>query len=247
MTSDERQGFEPTLPTLVPNLDAQRAYAASIAPPPRPRLPQEMLRRARLAGGVGGAAMLLGTDVAALGVLLLLLPLLVGSLVRWLESMLVDVDAAAASAMIEALHAGPWVWIGSSLLAVGLAALAIGALVSVRTLRAAGFERPLRLTGSAFGVALAGRVVLNVFTAPFSSLLAPLLDRGLAGLAVGGIELVGTIVALVIAAAMNVAIASATGMVAWWLIAHATRPAAEIEEPEPPAWTSLLERHHMPH
>lgn len=246
MTDDERQGYEPPRPTHVPNLDAQRAYAASIAPPPRPQLPQEMTRRARLAGGVGGAMMLLGIDVVGLGVLLLLLPLLVESLVRWLSTLLVDVDAAAADASITALQSGPWPWIGSTLVVVGVAAFVVGALVSVRVLRAAGFARPVRLTFGAFGIALGGRIVLNIFTAPFSSLLSPLLERGIAGLAGGGPEMVGTIVALVIAAAMNVAIAAATGMVAWWLLAHATRPAAEVEEPEPPAWTALLERHHLP-
>lgn len=241
MTPAERPEQPAAAPALVPNLDAQRAYAASIAPPPKPPLPQELARRARLAGAVGGSAMLLGVEVVALGIALLLLPVVVGSLVAWIASMHVEIEAAAAAG--GGLAAGPLPWIGSLLVLVGVAGIVAGAVVSVRTLRAARFARPARLTFSAFGVAFGARVALSVFTAPFVSLLTPLIDRGLAGLAMGGAELVGTIVAVVVLALMNVAIAAAIGMVAWWILANVTRPPADVPDPEPPAWSALLERH----
>ncbi|MFC7431978.1 MULTISPECIES: hypothetical protein [unclassified Agrococcus] len=246
MNPDERPEQPAAGPSLVPNLDAQRAYAASIAPPPKPPLPQEMMRRARLAGGVGGAAMLLGVELVGVGIALLLSPLVVGSVVRWLASMQVDVDASASPATVAALSAGPWPWIGSLLVLVGVAGVVAGSVVSVRTLRAAGFPRPARLTLGAFGIAFGARVAFGIFTAPFSSLLTPLLERGVAGLSADGVELVGTIVAFVVLALMNVAIAAATGMVAWWMLANATRPPAEVPDPEPPAWAAVLERHDQP-
>lgn len=247
MTNDERPGFSASAPTLAPNPEAQRAYAASIAPPPKPRLPQQMTERARFAGGVCGAMMLVGADLAALGLLLLLLPLVLDSFVRWMASLLPDVDPGAAATSIDQLYAGPWPWLTALLAVVGLALVTAGAVLSVRVLRAAGFAHPGRLTAGAFGLALGARVVLNVFTAPFSSLLSPLLERGLAGLAQGGVEAVGTVVGLLIACAMNVAIASATGMLTWWFVAHLTRPAAPDPEPDEPAWSTLLRHHHLPH
>ncbi|GAA2175740.1 hypothetical protein GCM10009846_26790 [Agrococcus versicolor] len=247
MTTGQRMELGSSASSHVPNLAAQRAYAASVAPPPRPPLPPERATRARLAGGLGGTIMLVGVDLAGLGILLLLLPLVVESFVRWLSSLPAEVDATVAGATIEQLYAGPWPWIAAALLVVGPSAIALGGLVSVRTLRAAGFAQPVRLTLAAFGIAIAGRVVLSVFTAPFSSLLSPLLERGAAGLSDGGGALVGTIVAIVVACAMNVAIAAAIGMVAWWFLAHARRPADPEVEPEGHGWSSAVRQHRLPH
>jgi hypothetical protein len=233
VTTDERMGFAAPPSPHVPNLAAQRAYAASVAPPPRPQLSPARATRARFAGALGGAIMLVGLDVTGLGIVLLVLPLVVEPFVRWLSSLQPGADATVAGATLEQLTAGPWSWVAALLVVVGIATVAIGALVSVRTLRAAGFERPVRLTAGAFGIALAGRIVLSAFTAPFSSLLSPLLERGIAGLSNGGGELVITIAAVAIACAMNVAIAAATGMVAWWFLANATRPAAREPDPSP--------------
>ncbi len=240
-------GYATSAPRLAPNPEAQRAYAASIAPPPKPRLPQAMTGRARFAGGVGGAMMLVGADLAALGLLLLLVPLVLESFVRSLASLLPDVDPGAAATSVEQLYAGPWPWLTGLLALVGVGLAIAGASISVRVLRAAGFEHPVRITFAAFGLALAARLVLNIFTAPFSSLLSPLLERGFAGLAEGGAAAIGTVVGLLVACAMNVAIASATGMLTWWFVAHLTRPAAPEPEPEEPAWSTLLRHHHLPH
>ncbi|SDH45905.1 hypothetical protein [Agrococcus jejuensis] len=247
MTTDERLGYTTSAPTLAPNPEAQRAYAASIAPPPKPQLPQAMTGRARFAGGVGGAMMLVGADLAGLGLLLLLLPLVLESFVRWMASLLPDVDPGAAATSVEQLYTGPWPWLTALVALVGIGLAAAGVTVSVRALRAAGFAHPVRITIAAFGLALGARIVLNIFTAPFSSLLSPLLERGFEGLADGGIAAVGTVVGLLIACAMNVAIASATGMLTWWFVAHLTRPAAPEPEPEEPAWSNLLRHHHLPH
>lgn len=251
MTTDERLGHAAAAPALAPNPEAQRAYAASIAPPPRPRLPQAMTGRARFAGGLGGAIMLVGFDLAALGLALLLAPLVLESLVRWLASLQPVLDAGAAATTVEQLYAGPWPWLTALLALVGIGLALAGSAVSIRALRTAGFAHPVRITLTGFGLALAARIVLNVFTAPFSSLLSPLLERGVAAFADAGIAAIGTVVALLVASAMNVAIASATGMLTWWFVAHITRPAAPDPEPEPegegPSWSTLWQQHHLPH
>lgn len=247
MTTDERPGYSTQAPALAPNPEAQRAYAASIAPPPKPQLPPEMTGRARFAGGVGGAMLLVGLDLAGIGLLLLLLPLVLESFTRWMASLLPDLDAGAAATSVEHLGEGPWPWVTALLALVGIGLAVAGATLSVRVLRAAAFAHPVRITIAAFGLALGARLVLNVFTVPFSSLLSPLLERGLAGLADGGIAAIGTVVGLLVACAMNVAIASATGMLSWWFVAHVMRPAAPEPEPEEPAWSTLLRHHHLPH
>lgn len=244
--TDERLGYSAPARALAPNPEAQRAYAASIAPPPKPRLPQEMMGRARFAGGLGGAMVLVGADIVGVGLLLLVLPLVLESFVRWVASLLSDVDPGVGTSSIEQMYAGPWPWLTALVAIVGIGLVAAGATLSVRTLRAAGFAHPVRITLAAFGVSLGARIVLNFFTVPFSSLLSPLLERGLDGLADGGVTAVGTVVAVLVACAMNVAIASATGMLTWWFVAHATRPAAPEPEPEEPAWSSLQRHHHQP-
>lgn len=245
VTTDERPGYRTSATALAPNPEAQRAYAASIAPPPKPRLPQELTGRARFAGGVGGAIMLVGADLVGLGLLLLLLPLVLDSFVRWMASLLPDVAPGVAALDVEQLYAGPWPWATALLAIAGIGLVATGATLSVRTLGVAGFAHPVRITVAAFGLAFGARLVLNVFTAPFSSLLSPLLERGLAAFADGGIAAVGTAAGLLVACAMTVAIASATGMLSWWFVAHATRPAAPEPELEEPVWSSLRRHDHL--
>lgn len=132
--------------------------------PPRPPLSKPAARRARLAGAVGGGLAWLGLGITQLSAILLLLPIIVGTVVFGLGfAVTQDGTSATAGAGTQLLD-----WLGSPggiALALGIpggVVLAlVGLWVSTRMLRHEGLRRPVGVTWAGFGISVAAAVLLS--------------------------------------------------------------------------------------
>lgn len=132
--------------------------------PPRPPLGKPAARRARLAGAVGGGLAWLGLGITQLSAVLLLLPIMVGTVVFGLGfAVAQDGTSVTAGAGTQLLD-----WLASSggiALALGIPGGVILALVglwiSTRMLRHEGLRRPVGVTWAGFGISVAAAVLLS--------------------------------------------------------------------------------------
>ncbi|MGM1028929.1 MAG: hypothetical protein ACQEWM_03540 [Actinomycetota bacterium] len=210
--------------------------------PPAPRKPPltpSAAHRARLAGGVGGGVAWLGLGIAQTCAGLLMLA--VGA-----AAVLLGVVLAFSGGAPEA-RGEVWPellqWLGSPTaialmigIPVGLAIALLGLWISARLLRHPGIARPVGVTWAAFGISIvAGGVVGGVGGAVLTPIIGALPDLGvdLGSAQLAALDrLVGAALPYAVAVGVvSLLLQTAVSVFAWWWMAHAMRPAAEVERP----------------
>ncbi|WBU37313.1 hypothetical protein [Homoserinibacter sp. YIM 151385] len=217
----------------IPGPDASAPTGYLPPRPPRPALEARLARSSRVAGGLGFTLMSLGWALLAAAAGLLAFGAFFGFLfsmiarsgqdaedVARLERMLAGIDVAAiAGLLVVAIVVGAGIW-------------TLGLLASAGILKRSGHPRPWGVTWAATGIAVVASWVLQSILSVILQTVATIGQIGAVGTSDGGVE--STVVAalapwaltIVVGGLVSLALTVAVGVLSWWWMAHAMRPAA---------------------
>ena len=197
-----------------------------------------------LAGGVAFTLMSLGFALVAIPLTIALVGAFFGTLFSWIARNNPEdlpLDGAPLPGNIDQIVSGAWSvalpWL-IGLVILGIILWVVGYLFSLRTLKSHRVNRPVAVTWSALGIAVAANFLLSALSSPFSGLLnmwTPNVngtgnvdgDGGFRGLE--GIDFTPFIGLGVFFILVNLLVNAAIGLLSWWWMAHAFRePSAPI-------------------
>ena len=189
-----------------------------------------------LAGAVGFTLMSLGFALVAIPVVIALFGAFFSTLFSWIARNNPEdlpLDQIPAPGNLDEIIGDAWTvflpWLIGSII-LGVILWILGYFLSLRILRGHHVNRPVAVTWSALGIAIAANFVLSALSSPFSGLVGMWTPDGPGDFDGGGtlpnlegVDFAPFIVLGVFFVLLGILLNAAIGLLSWWWMAHAFR------------------------